>query len=111
MKIISLALLASSALIATSAIAGDFSITSDPDSVHHLVVTCRDGAGKSGSSRITLQPGQQMVIGDPACNTYTVSISTANGTKSGRIVSYTLDANRSYSIFWNDRYWDIASDN
>ncbi|VVD92226.1 hypothetical protein PIN31115_01658 [Pandoraea iniqua] len=92
------------------AFAADFSIRNDPDTRVSFVVECRDRSGKSGSNEITLQPGQRMDIGDPGCRTFTASISTDNGTRSGRIKTYTLDAGHSYYVFWNDRYWDIAEE-
>ncbi|MBN3785940.1 hypothetical protein [Burkholderia sp. Ac-20353] len=111
MKNIALFLLAASSFLATSAIARDFSIRNDPGARHNFVVSCRDGSGKSGSNKIVLQPGERMDIGDPACSTYTVSMSTANGTRSGRVITYTLDADHAYYIYWNGQYWDIAEDN
>ncbi|MGK8200729.1 hypothetical protein [Burkholderia cepacia] len=97
-------------LASIQASARDFSIRNEPDSQTNLTIECRDRSGRSGSNEITLQPGQQMNIGDSSCSTYTASISTANGTRSGRIKTYTLDGGHSYYIFWNNRYWDIAED-
>jgi hypothetical protein len=108
MKILSPILLAGALAFSTVAIAKDFSILNEPDGSTSITVKCRSAAGGSGTSNITLGPGQQTDIGDPQCRTYTVSIATANGTRNGHVIAYTLDAGHSYYIYWNDRNWDIA---
>ena len=104
MKILSSILLASALVFSTAVMAKDFTILNEPDGSTTLKVRC-----SSGTSLVTLKPGEQTDIGDSSCRSYTVSISTGNGTRNGHIIEYTLDGGHSYYVYLNDRgYWDVA---
>src|SRR6266702_2753137 len=98
MKILSSILLASALAFSTSVMAKNFTILNEPDGSTTLKVRCG-----SGTSLITLQPGEQTGVGDSSCRSYTVTISTANGTRNGHVIAYTLDGGHSYHIYMNDQ--------
>jgi hypothetical protein len=91
-------------LACLSAQANEFYLQNAPRNMMDVAVTCGSQAGAS-TSVIRLNPGQRIAIGDPACQTFWIEFSTANGPK----LRYSLEPGRSYEMYWKDgNHWDLA---
>jgi hypothetical protein len=84
--------------------AKEFYLQNAPRNIMEVAVTCGSDAGAS-TKLIKLNPGERIAVGDPACQTFNIEFATANGPT----MKYSLEAGRTYEMFWKDNnHWDLA---